>query len=89
MRTHPANKYHLRELHQEIDLFDRKIAHSSSFEKFDSEDQRAEEIQKLQTKRDALVKVASDLVSKGIEYDPKDLPRSLKNQQGLSSGGGA
>jgi len=26
MATHPANKYHLKEVHQEIDYLDRKIA---------------------------------------------------------------
>jgi len=31
-----ADKYHLKSIHEEIGLFDRKLAHLMNFEKFDS-----------------------------------------------------
>lgn len=68
----------LKELHQEIDLFDRKIAYCQNFEKFDSEQERSSAVQKLGTKREALVKIARGMASRGIECDPKYLPRSFK-----------
>lgn len=77
---HPENKYHLKDLHQEIDFLDRKIAHLQNFEKFDTETARAGAVSKLLTKRGTLVKVALDLASKGIEFSASDLPRSLKAQ---------
>lgn len=80
MPAHPANKYHLKDLHQEIDFFDRKISYCKSYEVFDTEDARAVALRKLETKRKTLVKAADELVSKGVEYDPKDLPRSYKKQ---------
>ena len=78
MAVHPRNKYHLRDLHREIDLFDRKIAHSETHAVFATEELRATEIKKLRTKRQTLVKVAAELVSEGIGFEQKDLPRSLK-----------
>lgn len=79
MPAHPENKYHLRDLHKEIDFFDRKIAHCNLHEKFDSEEARVSALHKLEVKRGSLVKAAIDLVGKGIEYDAKDLPRSLQH----------
>jgi hypothetical protein len=79
MQSPPASKYHLKDLHREIDLFDRKIAYSQSYEKFDSEYERESAVQKLITKRQSLVKMAAAMASQGIEYDPKELPRSFKN----------
>lgn len=84
MRLH-ANKYHLKDLHQEIDLFDRKIAHCRNYEKFESEDVRSIALQKLMTKRQRLVKLAVEMASNGIEYDHKELPRSLQQAQSASS----
>ncbi len=81
MQLHPQNKYHLKDLHQEIDFYDRKIAYCQTHEKFESEDARASAVQKLQTKRKTLVKKAADLASKGIEFDAKDLPRSFRNEE--------
>jgi hypothetical protein len=78
MPVKPASKYDLRDLHQEIDYFDRKIAYCQSYEKFDSEEARAAALQKLGTKRLSLVKIALNAVSQGIECDPKYLPRSLR-----------
>jgi heme oxygenase len=77
MATHPANKYHLKEVHQEIDYLDRKISYARTLEKFDSEAAREAALKKLRLKRDPLVKAALDLASKGVEWDAKDLPRSF------------
>jgi predicted component of type VI protein secretion system len=78
MQIKPSNRYDLKDVHQEIDLFDRKIAYCQSHEKFDSEQERASALQKLITRRGTLVKVAEEAASRGIEFDPKYLPRSLK-----------
>jgi hypothetical protein len=78
MLTKPASMYDLKDLHQEIDFFDRKIAYCQNLESFASEDARATALQKLVTKRENLVKTALDAVSRGIVCDPKYLPRSFK-----------
>jgi hypothetical protein len=70
-------KYDLNDLHQEIALFDRKIAYCQNFEKFASDEARAGAIQKLETKRLTLVKKAQEAVGNGIEIDPRYLPASL------------
>jgi len=74
----PAGKYELKDLHQQIDLFDRKIAYCQSHESFDSDQARATALHKLVTKRETLVKSALDAVNRGIECDPRFLPRSFK-----------
>jgi hypothetical protein len=78
MRTIPDSKFALNELHQEIDFFDRKIAYCQSLEKFDSPDERESALRKLATKRGSLVKTALAMAGRGIEGDPKHLPRSFK-----------
>ncbi len=78
MQVRPDSKYALKELHEEIDLFDRKIAYCENHEQFDSQQARASARQKLVTKRESLVKAALAMASRGIECDPKYLPRSFK-----------
>jgi len=68
----------LRDLHEQIDLFDRKIAYCETHEKFDSEQERSSALQKLTTKRGTLVKNALAMASRGIQCDAKYLPRSFK-----------
>lgn len=80
MQSRPMTKYDLKDLHQEIDFFDRKIAYCQNLEKFASDDARASALQKLVVKRESLVKAATQLASQGIQCDPKYLPRSFKNQ---------
>ncbi len=80
MPAKPVGKYELKDLHQEIDLFDRKIAYCKTYETFASEDARAAALQKLVTKRETLVKTAVEAVKNGVECDPKYLPRSFKQQ---------
>ena len=73
-----ADKYHLKSLHEEIGLFDRKLAHLMKFEKFDTEAARDEAARKLTVKRETLVQTAQRLVSQGVEFKPGDLPRSMR-----------
>jgi hypothetical protein len=77
VQTYLPTKYHLADLHKEIDFFDRKIAYCLQFEKFELESERASAVGKLQKKRQSLVKVAIAFSRRGIEFDPKFLPRSL------------
>ncbi len=78
MQARPDSKYALKDLHEDIDLFDRKIAYCQAHERFDSEQARASALQKLVTKRETLVKTALAMASRGVECDPKYLPRSFR-----------
>ncbi len=73
-----ADKYHLKTIHEEIDLFDRKLAHLMNFEKFESDEARDLAAQKMTAKRETLVKTARRLAAEGIEFKPNELPRSLR-----------
>ncbi|HEY3927887.1 MAG TPA: hypothetical protein VGL89_05910 [Candidatus Koribacter sp.] len=77
MQTYFPNKFYVADLHQEIDLYDRKIAHCLEFEKFNYESERTASLGKLRRKRQQLVKLALRFASEGVEYDPKFLPRSM------------
>jgi hypothetical protein len=78
MQLRSSNKYSLRDLHQEIDYFDRKIAYCENYEQFDSERARAASLRKLVVKRESLVKAALDMANRGIKCDAKYLPRSFR-----------
>lgn len=78
MQMKQDSKYHLKDLYEEIGLFDRKIAYCQNYEKFDSEQNRASALHKLVTKRAGLVANARALIERGIECDAKYVPRSLK-----------
>ncbi len=78
MKTIPDSKFALNDLHEEIDFFDRKIAYCQTFEKFDSEEERESALRKLATKRGSLVKTALAMAERGVECDPKHIPRSFK-----------
>jgi hypothetical protein len=73
-----ADKYHLKTIHEEIDLFDRKLAHLEKYEKFDSDEERDQATRKLTLKRETLVQTALRLAAEGVEFKPNDLPRSLR-----------
>lgn len=77
MQTYLPNKYHLVDLHKEIDLFDRKITYCRQYEKFEYESERTAALGKLERKRQSLLKLAMSFSSLGIEHDPRFLPRSL------------
>jgi hypothetical protein len=72
------DKYFLRDLHREIDLYDRKLAYLVQHVEFASVDDREEAEKKLLAKRAPLEKNALELVASGVEYDEKDLPRSFR-----------
>ena len=72
------DKYFLRDLHQEIDLYDRKLAYLRNFVDFASPRDREEAESKLLAKRAPLEKTALELAASGVEYDQKDLPRSFR-----------
>ena len=78
MRVRPDSMYALKDLYEEIGLFDRKISYCKTYEVFDSEEARAAALQKLVVKREPLVKAAVAMAGRGVECDAKYLPRSLK-----------
>lgn len=72
------DRYFLRDLHQEIDLYDRKLAYLDKYVEFASPADREEAEKGLLAKRAPLEKAALELVASGVEYDEKDLPRSFR-----------
>jgi hypothetical protein len=72
------DKYFLRDLHQEIDFYDRKLADLDKHVQFASHTDRADAEKRLLTKRALLEKTALELVASGVEYEDKDLPRSFR-----------
>jgi hypothetical protein len=72
------DKYFLRDLHQEIDLFDRKLAFLNNYEEFASPGAREEAEKKLLAKRAPLEKTAKELAASGVEFEARDLPRSFR-----------
>lgn len=80
-REKPAprhDKYFLRDLHQEIDFYDRKLAYLDKFAEFASQGDRQVAEKGLRSKRASLEKAALELVTSGVEYEEKDLPRSFR-----------
>lgn len=72
------DRYFLRDLHQEIDLYDRKLAYLENFAEFASPVDRNEAEKSLLAKRAPLEKAALELAASGVEYEEKDLPRSFR-----------
>ena len=67
----PAHtKYFLKTLHEEIDLFDRKLAHMLKYEAFANDAARKSSASKMQAKRELLARTARQLASEGIEFKP-------------------
>ena len=73
-----GEKVRLKMLHEEIDLFDRKLAHLMKYDVFPSDVERNAAARKLQLKREALVVRAKALTDEGTEFKPNDLPRSFR-----------
>jgi len=73
-----GEKIRLKMLHEEIDLFDRKLAHLMKYDVFPSETERNAAARKLNLKREALVAKAKALTDEGTEFKPNDLPRSFR-----------
>jgi hypothetical protein len=72
------NKYYLKTVHEEIGLFDRKLAHLLKYDVFDSEEARDAAVRKLARKRETLVETAKRMASEGVEFKPSDLPTSIR-----------
>ncbi len=72
------DKYFLRDLHQEIDLYDRKLAYLDNFVEFATQEDREQAEKGLLAKRAPLEKAARELAASGVEYEKKDLPRSFR-----------
>ena len=84
MATPNPDKYYLKTLHEEIDLFDRKLAHMLKYDSFATDAERVSATNKLNSKRELLVKAARQLANDGIEYKPSDLPRSFRTGEPLA-----
>jgi hypothetical protein len=78
MANNVENKYYLKTVHEEIDLYDRKLAHLLNFETFETEADRAAATRKLTLKRDALALNAKRMAAEGIEFNQNELPRSFR-----------
>ncbi len=78
MRIVVQDKYFLRDVHREIDLYDRKMIHLVKHETFATDALRDAAIRKLSLKREGLVTTAKSLAANGIEFAEHELPRSLK-----------
>jgi len=76
----PRDKYFLKSLHQEIDLYDRKLADLKNFGVFSTEGERQEAENKMLTKRASLERTARELSAAGVEFNQDDLPRSFREQ---------
>lgn len=74
----PRDKYFLRDLHQEIALYDRKIAYLERYVAFASSQDREGAANKLIAKRASLEKTARGLVASGVEYRAEELPQSFR-----------
>jgi hypothetical protein len=81
MSTITPGKYQLRSLHEEIGLFDRKLAHLLKYESFPTEAEREAAVSKLNSKRKLLVRNALQMAKDGIEFDPSELPASLRSSE--------
>lgn len=77
MQANVYSPYALKDLHQAIDLIDRKITHCNTLEIFTSQQDRDIHLRKLSTKRASLVKSALALAAMGVRCDPQFLPRSF------------
>jgi hypothetical protein len=87
MQANAYSPYALKDLHQAIDLIDRKISYCNTWETFDSQEARDSHLRKLSTKRAALVKSALALAALGVRCDPQFLPRSFIHPVGEAESG--
>jgi hypothetical protein len=72
------DRFFLRDLHQEIDFYDRKLDYLNKFLEFATPADREESKNRLLAKRAPLEKAAVELAASGIEFDEKQLPRSFR-----------
>lgn len=81
----PHDKYFLRSLHQEIDLYDRKLAYLDKNVQVAAIADCMETEGRLISKRSALAETARQLVADGVEFNPADLPRSFRTSAETSA----
>jgi hypothetical protein len=81
----PHDKYFLRSLHQEIDLYDRKLADLAKYVRFASPADRKAAEGKLLSKRSSLAESARRLVADGVEFNPAELPRSFRSSADIEA----
>lgn len=74
----PRDKYFLKSLHQEIDLYDRKLAYLDKYMVFDTPADKEQAESKILSKRASLEKSARELAASGVEFNQADLPRSFR-----------
>lgn len=72
------NKYYLKTVHEEIGLFDRKLAHLLKYDVFESDEARDAAARKLTRKRETLVETAKRMAAEGVEFKTSDLPQSIR-----------
>lgn len=77
MQVNSVSSYKLKDLHQAIDLMDRKIVHCRNWGTFESQEAREIQLRKLSSKRATLVKSALALSDSGVCCEPQFLPRSF------------
>ncbi|WP_263367109.1 hypothetical protein [Edaphobacter bradus] len=80
MSTMTPGRYQLKSLHEEIDLFDRKLAHLLKYETFPSDAERDIAAGKMAAKRELLVRKAQQMADDGIEFNQSELPKSLRSE---------
>lgn len=73
-----GSKYTLKSLHQEIDLFDRKLAHMERFDLSPAGPKRAAAERLLRQKRSAAEKRALQLAAEGVPFAESERPRSFR-----------
>lgn len=76
----PRDKYFLKSLHQEIDLYDRKLADLRKYGTFDSPEDRQKAEDSIMTKRASLERTARELSASGVEFNQEELPRSFRQE---------
>ena len=76
----PRDKYFLKSVHQEIDLYDRKLADLRKFGVFDTPEDSQQAENSFLTKRASLEKTARELTASGVEFNQEDLPRSFREE---------
>ena len=81
MSTLPSGKYQLKSLHEEISLFDRKLAHLRNYEAFPSDAERNAAADKLAAKRSLLVRRAQQMIDEGVEFSQLERPKSLLSHE--------
>ncbi|HEY3705558.1 MAG TPA: hypothetical protein VGL22_10885 [Terracidiphilus sp.] len=74
----PPDKYYLRDLHKEIDLYDRKLAYLNTYGEFATTEEREEAEGKMLAKRAPLERTARELAKSGVEFAEDELPRSFR-----------